>query len=304
MSKKRALQWLGTLLSLGLFALLLVRQDWATVWENVRRVPLWVPALALGCYLGAQLGNAWRWWMVLRLADIRLPYPTAVKVVLLGAFASNFLPSTVGGDTVRYLSLLRFTDRKGAGLLSLVVDRLRKMLAMFLLSPLAVVLFGPLLMDILRGDAALAISVFLPLKARENLRRGREVLTLWFRRPTDFLQAAGVGVLSAFPPFLGLWLVARGLHMQVGLHHVIGASVITYFLTLLPVSVNGYGVREVLITALYTFLGSSVEQGAALAVITRVLMVGATLPGAFWLPEILSVSQSRIMPEESERRTA
>ena len=287
--RKRALQWLGTLLSLGLFVLLLARQDWATVWESVRRVPLWVPALALGCYLGAQFGNAWRWWMVLRMADIRLPYPTAIKVVLLGAFASNFLPSTVGGDTVRYLSLLRFTDRKGAGLLSLVVDRLLKMFAMFLLSPIAVALFGPLLMDIFRGDAAPVVSAFLPPKVRETLRRGWEALTLWFRRPTDFLQAAGVGFLSAFPPFLGLWLIARGLNMQVGLHHVIGASVITYFLTLLPVSVNGYGVREVLITVLYTSLGSSVEQAAALAVITRVLMVSATLPGALWLPEILAI---------------
>ncbi len=288
-SRRRALQYLGTLLSLAMFGFLLARQDWGTVWENVRRVPLWIPALAFACYLTAQLGNAWRWWMVLRLGEISLPYWTAAKIVFLGAFASNFLPSTVGGDTVRYLSLLRFTGRKGTGLLSLVVDRLLKMFAMFLLSPIAVVLFGPLLMDILRGDAAPLGAAILPPKVRDALHRSREALTLWFRRPKNFLQAAGVGFLSAFPPFLGLWLVARGLHMDVGLHHVIGASVITYFLTLLPISVNGYGVREVLITALYTFLGASVEQAAALAVITRVLMLTATLPGAFWLPEILAM---------------
>ncbi len=290
MNKKRLLQWAGTLLSLGLFGLLLARQDWATTWTYVRRVPLWVPVLAFIFYLGAQLGNAWRWWVVLGLAQIRLPYWRAAKIVFLGAFASNFLPSTVGGDTVRYLSLLRFTEKKGVGLLSLVVDRLLKMVAMLLLSPISVVLFGPVLMDIFQGQAAPLGAAFLPPKVRHALRRTWEVLTVWFQRPGDFLRAVGVGFVSAFPPFLGLWLVARGLAINVGLQHVIGASVITYFLTLLPISVNGYGVREVLITTLYTFLGAGIEQAAALAVITRVLMLLATLPGALWLPEILALN--------------
>lgn len=290
MNKKRLLQWAGTLLSLGLFGWLLARQDWAATWTYVRRVPLWAPVLAFVFYLGTQLGNAWRWWMVLRLAQIRLPYWRAAKIVFLGAFASNFLPSTVGGDTVRYLSLLRFTEKKGVGLLSLAVDRLLKMVAMLLLSPISAVLFAPVLMDIFQGQAAPLGAAFLPPKVRHVLRRTWEVLTVWFQRPGDFLRAAGVGFISALPPFLGLWLVARGLAIDVGLQHVIGASVITYFLTLLPISVNGYGVREVLITTLYTFLGADIEQAAALAVITRVLMLLATLPGALWVPEILALS--------------
>ncbi len=290
MNKKRFLQWTGTILSLGLLGLLLARQDWAVTWTYVRRVPWWMPVLAFLFYLGTQLGNAWRWWMVLHLAQIRLPYWRAVKIVFLGAFASNFLLSTVGGDTVRYLSLLRFTEKKGVGLLSLVVDRLLKMVAMLLFSPISVGLFAPVLIDIFQEQAAPLGAAFLPPKVHHALRRAWEVLTVWFRRPGDFLRAAGVGLLSIFPPFLGMWLLGRGLGIGVGIQHIIGASVITYFLTLLPISINGYGVQEVLTTTLYTFLGASMEQAIALAVLARILMLAATLPGALWLPEILALS--------------
>ncbi len=288
--RKRALQWIGTLLSLGLFGLLVARQDWVSAWEYVRRVPLWAPVLALGFYLLSNLGNAWRWYMVLRLGDIPLPYWTAAKIVFLGAFASNFLPSTVGGDTARYFSLLRFTDKKGVGLVSLVVDRLLKMASMLSIAPLAAVFFAPLLREILSGRPA-AGAALLPAGARRRLKQGWDVLTLWFQRPGDFARAFGVAWLSIFPAFLGMWLMARGLQIRVELYHVMGASTVTYFLTLLPVSVNGYGVREVLIAALYTYLGAGVEQSVALAVVTRLLMLAATLPGALWLPEVLAFSR-------------
>jgi hypothetical protein len=67
-----------------------------------------------------------------------------------------------------------------------------------------------------------------------------------------------------------------------------GVTVITYFLTLLPISVNGYGLREVAITALYLPLGASLEQAAILAIITRFLSMLATIPGALWLSQVVA----------------
>ncbi len=290
-SRKRALRWGGTLLSLGLFGWLLARQDWATFWTYLREMPLWMILLAFGFYLLSNLGNAWRWQMVLHLGDIRIPYWTTAKIVFLGAFASNFLPSTVGGDAVRYLSLLRFTEKKGVGVVSLLVDRMLKAISMLSVSPVSVVLFAPLLGEMLSGKPIVEAVALIPAALRNWIAKGWEILTLWFQNPAAFARALGVGWLSIFPSFIGMLLVARGLQIPVGLLHVIGASVITYFLTLLPIFVNGYGVFELLITVLFTYLGASVEQAAALALITRLMMLAATLPGALWLPEILSLSR-------------
>lgn len=286
---QRVLQWGGTLLSLGLFGWLIARQDWVGVVSALRALPWWLLALAYAGFLLAQAVNAWRWHTVLRLAEISLPYPTVVKIVFLGAFTSNFLPSTVGGDMVRYISLLRFTEKKGTGLLSLLVDRLLKMISMLTLSPFSLVLFGSLLMDISGRRTAWLGAAFVPGKVQDYWQRAREALVVWFRNPADFWRALGVAWISVFPQMLATLGIAHGLGMSIGLQHIIGASVITYFVTLLPISINGYGLQEISVTVLYTSLGVSLEQAAALALVTRVLMLAATLPGVLWLSEILAM---------------
>jgi len=297
-SRKSILRWGGTLLSLGLFGWLLARQDWSVFWAYVYQIPPWVLLLAGGVFVLSNLGNAWRWQTVLRLGEIDIPYWVTAKIVFLGMFASNFLPSTIGGDAVRYLSLLRFTDKKGVGIVSLVVDRLLKMLSMLSLTPISVALFAPLLGEILLGKPAAAGLALLPDRLKAWFKKGWAILATWFQNPAAFGRAFGVGWLSMFPGFLGIFLVAKGLQMPVGLFQVIGATVITYFLTLLPISINGYGVREALIAVLYVYLGANAEQATALALITRLMMLVATLPGALWLPEILAHSKQTVDEEE------
>jgi len=71
-----------------------------------------------------------------------------------------------------------------------------------------------------------------------------------------------------------------------------GVNAITYLLTLLPITFNGYGVREVLITTLYMALGATVEQASAFAFITRFFMMIETIPGAFWLTQIVETQKT------------
>ena len=79
------------------------------------------------------------------------------------------------------------------------------------------------------------------------------------------------------------YLIARQLGMNVTYWQVISVQTVTYFLSLLPISVNGYGLREVAYTTLYAALGSTLEQASTLALVTRFLIVLTTLPGAIWL---------------------
>jgi hypothetical protein len=74
--------------------------------------------------------------------------------------------------------------------------------------------------------------------------------------------------------------------MTVSLGQVAGITGLTYLLTIIPVSINGYGLREAAMVTLYTQLGSVAEQAAALALISRLLMLAATIPGAATLPRI------------------
>jgi len=63
----------------------------------------------------------------------------------------------------------------------------------------------------------------------------------------------------------------------------------TYLITLMPFSINGLGIREVSISYIFTHLGGvSIQSALALALILRTLEMIASVPGAFFLPSILS----------------
>ena len=70
---------------------------------------------------------------------------------------------------------------------------------------------------------------------------------------------------------------------------IVGLWSISYFVTLIPISINGYGVQELSLTFLFSRVGGiSPAVGLTLAVMIRVFYMVASLPGAVYLPAILS----------------
>ena len=85
---------------------------------------------------------------------------------------------------------------------------------------------------------------------------------------------------------LAAYILAHQLGMNVTFVQIMAVQTVTYFLTVLPISVNGLGVREVTYATLFVALGASLEQASALAVITRFLIVLITVPGALWVSTV------------------
>jgi len=106
---------------------------------------------------------------------------------------------------------------------------------------------------------------------------------LWAAKPWAFVYAFLAAWPSNLLPMAATYLLARQLGMDVSYWQVFGVQTVTYFLSVLPISVNGYGLREVAYTTLYTALGSTLEQASTLALVTRFLTVLSTVPGAIWL---------------------
>jgi hypothetical protein len=70
---------------------------------------------------------------------------------------------------------------------------------------------------------------------------------------------------------------------------VIGLFSLAYFVSLVPISINGYGVQELTITFLLSSVaGVSVPVSATVAVLHRMLMMLVSLPGAFTLPGVMA----------------
>jgi uncharacterized membrane protein YbhN (UPF0104 family) len=288
---KKILQVSGSLFSAGLFIWLLSKQDWDQVFSILKQMPYWTIPLALVLIFSGQLVNAWRWWLLVRSQDVEISYLETLKIVVAGSYASNFLPSTIGGDVVRVMGMLNYARSRVLVVSSVLVDRAINVASYLALSPLSMWVF-----DISTIFAAVpsgyhfAFGLF-PAGWIERIRAIvarllsslKKSFLLWLHSPGVILKAVLISWLSLIVVFLGVWILAVGIQIPVSLFDVIAVSVIVYALTLLPVSVNGLGVRELAVTALYIQLGASLEQASTLAIVTRFLSLISTLPGALWL---------------------
>ena len=84
-----------------------------------------------------------------------------------------------------------------------------------------------------------------------------------------------------------LFFTAMGEDLSFGL--IAGLWSFVYFVTLLPISINGYGVQEISIAFIFSEVGgASLESGLTVSVIYRTLMMIASLPGVLFVPGIIA----------------
>lgn len=289
MSQKRRsiavwVRWIGTILSLGLFAWLMTRLDWNSLAQQLTKISPWWFALAIGLYLAAQAFNTLRWCSLLWAHSVSITFWQAFRIAWSGIFASNFLPSTIGGDGLRMVAILPYTKSKSVAVGSVVLDRIINMANYACLLPLAAWVFGAKLNLLF----AAALPFDLRKLAEKYFPKIVAALREWAARPAAF----GWAFLAAWPSNLAVMLanfiVARALGMEISFAQIMAVQTAAYFVSVLPISVNGYGVREVTITSLFTTLGATLEQASALAVLTRFIALLVTIPGALWVSSVAS----------------
>ncbi len=285
----RRVRLIGTVLSLGLLITLLWRQDWAQIAQSLANLPWWILLLSFTFLALRHAFNALRWFWLVRAQDIPLSYARSLQLVFAGLFVSNFLPSMVGGDVVRITGVMAIARNRVAGAASVVVDRLVGVFGMFFVLPLSLPLIKIILAE--GGLAGLIGSTVAGQRLREVFQRGvqrsKEALAMWWNRPFSLVQALLTSWLAVASYLFSAWMMTRGVGMQVSIFDVAGVSVLTYFLTMIPLSINGYGVRELAIVGFYTQLGATVEQAMAFALVTRILFLLVSLPGAAWVGNAL-----------------
>jgi hypothetical protein len=85
------------------------------------------------------------------------------------------------------------------------------------------------------------------------------------------------------------WLTAGGLWVLV------------YFITLIPISINGLGLQEASLSLVYaSFAGVSESNSLVLALLIRVIFMIASLPGAIFLPQLMSGDHQKIQGAEKD----
>ncbi len=289
------LRWVGTLLALVLLIYLLSQQGWYEIIYAFRQVPLWRFLLALGLTFISRFAVTGRWHILLRSAEINIPFSQTLQITFAGLFASNFLPTTIGGDVIRLGGVIRFGYDRAISLASLVVDRLVGMAGMGM-AALTLIFSLPALFHALKLSFPASIVVMQAgwwYRTNERLKGAfihiLDALRLWLSQPKSILEALGFTWVHMLCVFGSIWILLPGLGETMPFWQIAGLWALTYFVTLLPISVNGLGVQELSMTFFFTtFGGISTTNALTIALFMRILPMFASLPGAIFIPGILA----------------
>ena len=89
--------------------------------------------------------------------------------------------------------------------------------------------------------------------------------------------------------FGSIYIIVDDLGSHISFWMIAGLWSLTYFVTLIPISINGYGLQELSFTFLMSNVaGLTPAVSLTVAVLIRAFFIISSLPGAFFLPSILS----------------
>jgi uncharacterized membrane protein YbhN (UPF0104 family) len=272
-------------------------------------LPPWYYAVSLAVIVGGQILYAWRWWLLLSVAGLDISQGAAVRSYLIGVFANNFLPSTIGGDATKIYYLGRAHGYRTI-LASVVVDRMLGLGSLAVLAaasswavpaPSARLAALRAAVSAVAAGACGVIGLALvgtggarrwlapfgsrALKLADALQRQRQDMALLLRQPRIMVYGAAI-VLGYFLSLslVYVWFVALGGQARPGLLAVFAAVTMTGVLSNVPISLNGLGVREQLHVWLLAPLGVSKEAAVAISLLLFSHILVTSLCGmVLWL---------------------
>ena len=290
------------LVTAGLLWVLLSRIDLS---HTEHFVDHFSPALLAGgaiALLATSPFSAVRWHIVLA-AETTSPGPwTLLKIVLVGLFFNQVLPSGVGGDAIRAWRCHQLGIGPAAAIRSLMLDRVCGYFVMIVLFAAGLPVLLHTLPDarqrsgvvLLLGAALCGLLVFflmdylprrllrfrLVFELAALSREGRRLCS----RPGRLAALLGLTSITMGLTVLAFMLVADslGVDLPFGSWAVVVPPV--SLIQLVPVSLAGWGVRELGFVVVLAGFGIPAEAALATSLLVGLCLIAVGLPGGLlWL---------------------
>ena len=272
----------------------------------------WI-GLAIAVTFLQMLVGALRWCEI--SADCGAPLATmqAFRFNLIGSFFNQTLPSAIGGDAVRLWLVARHSAGWRAATYSIFVDRAIGLVA------LAIVIAATLpwsyrLIDDANGRSALLVVSFAALAAGAGFLILGRLPWPWLKRwwVTHHVHACSVianrlifsaergpklAVLSLLVHVLAVviaWCVVRSIAAPVLFGEVFQLVPPVMLITMLPISIAGWGVREASMGLAFGYAGLASAEGVKVSLLCGcVSFMFGTFGGLVWIFSAEKRAQAR-----------
>ncbi|HEY7287455.1 MAG TPA: lysylphosphatidylglycerol synthase transmembrane domain-containing protein [Vicinamibacterales bacterium] len=301
-------RWITHAAKIGISAVLLwllfSRVDLARLVSAARRSsPGWLVAGVVS-YSIAVLASSWRWHRLLKIQRVDMSLRAVTESSVVALFFNNFLPTNIGGDVMRIRDTVGPAGSSARAATVVLVDRVIGLLGLVMFAAVGVAASANGRLPVsaewiwalfIAGCLAVVALLLIPVKVCGWIRPVTQLMGSWAQSQIDALASALVafrespsGLLAAFMAalvvqgaFIGVYIaVARALEVPVGAWDMAIIVPLSGVLQMVPVSINGFGVREAAFTIFFTRLGLPRESALLVSLESTALIMGFSILGA------------------------
>ncbi len=290
------------LVTLAIFFLIFRNTDTRKVVATIGSAHLGYVLLGFAAQLLSTFLASYRWNIIMKELRFGQRFFFYLKSYFKGAFFNQALPTSIGGDALRVLDIVRLGFRKRDAFAGVFIDRLVGLSGLLMLNLLANLLQPGLLPEelfwIINALSAGGIAVILVLMAiqRFNLARFRFFRnSSWLRsfyglsRRTNRVYRGRKGaiqismtILTHLFSVIAFYYLALGVGMHYGLITFLVIVPPVILLTLIPVTLAGWGVREGAMIGLFTLIGADKTMVLSMSILYGLALIVTSLPGLYF----------------------
>lgn len=242
--------------------------------------------ILLNMFIVVAIVSTFRWQILLRCAGIEKGFGELFFRLGFGNLINLISPGGVMGDLVRGLCIDRATRPTTSALGSVFMDRISGLFGALIIFWIALyasekeAYFSGLrltLLVILSATVLYLIIKFLsqkptfgikkiPRKLAELIYRYVFSLTLFKEHPLPVLLALLLSIVITSIHVLCLWYVSRDIGL-FNLHAIAIGLSLSFFTTLIPISIGGLGTREATFIVVLTSFGVSPDESVAISLV-------------------------------------
>jgi len=224
--------------------------------------------------------SSFKWKTALKEEKLSLFFLS--KIYWISNFFSNFLPSTIAGDSYKIIRLKKDINWKritksvildrGSGLITLC-------LILSLLSPLVYTSTNNLLLAFFPLGILLGITLFLLIFRIIQSSLTKKIYCLIMAEKKIILQLIILSLGFIFLGSFSLWIYYLMYGYHLSLLTVLLFYSIIQIVNMIPISINGWGIREGGIIYLFGLIGVPSEISLSIALLSRLVMLFQTSVG-------------------------
>ena len=268
------------------------RTDWNKVGPAFAQLDLryWLGATAL--LIATQIVSAYRWQICARQLGIERSIAQLTGFYFIGMYFNLLLPTSVGGDVVRAWYLNGGSGRKMRSVAAVLLDRINGVIVLVGLACVSSLLVrvdvpGWMLWSAwaclaagIAGICGLALLTrlhLLPAGRREQLSMMMSIA----RAPGPLAVSTLCSVVVQVANVVIVWLIGLGLGVTIPFAYCCVFVPMISLLTMLPISINGVGLREEGTKLFLAPLGVPGEMAVILSLLWFAVSLAVSLLGGF-----------------------